>query len=470
MENSESAQVAIIDDYVQVAETIAAYVRRMGLTAEVYTNPLVFLDELKVKDFDIAITDIRMPQMDGISLLKKVRERAPKTQVIVVSAHADKNDAIDALKYGAYDFFEKPVSEGELVATIKRTLGYKKALMERDELAEKLSLVSEKEAKKWGIKAFVGNGTAMKEVLQKLRLLQKSSKTNVLVLGESGTGKELMARAIHFGSERSRNPFVAVNCSAIPEDLAESILFGHTKGAFTGATADRKGKFELADDGTLFLDEIGDMSAVVQTKLLRVLEDGVVVPVGKEAGKHVNVRVVSATNTDIEARTTSGKFRSDLYHRLSGYVVKLPSLRERKEDLEALVKHFTSLLAEEMGITAPKADKHFMDALKGYDFPGNVRELRNILERAMIDAGGGALDARYLQLRSVSNHTDPVQPVEGGAAGKPQQKPEDESIPLDLKEAEVVLVRRVLDRAQGNVAEASRLLGISRAKIYRILG
>ena len=221
MQDTEAATVAIIDDYAKVAETIAVYIRRMGLKPAVYTNPLEFLAALKEMDFDIAITDIRMPQMDGLSLLNKVRKRAPKTQVIVVSAHADKSDAIEALKCGAYDFFEKPVSEGELVATIKRTLGYKKVVSERDELAERLSLVSAKETEKWGIKAFVGKGRAMKEVLRKIRLLQKSGKKNVLVLGESGTGKELVARAIHFGSERVDGPFVAVTCSEMPAVRSE---------------------------------------------------------------------------------------------------------------------------------------------------------------------------------------------------------------------------------------------------------
>jgi DNA-binding NtrC family response regulator len=457
------ARIAIVDDYANVAEIMAAYLRHMGCAPVTYTNPLDFLDALKETEFDIVITDLRMPQMDGIALLKKVIQRAPKTRVIVVSAHAQKQDAIEALKQGAHDFFEKPVSEAELVATIKRTLGYEKVLRERDALAERLSLVTEKEAKTWGIEAFVGKSEPLKAVIKKVRLLQKSSKTNVLVLGESGTGKELVARAIHFGSERAKGPFIAVNCSAIPDDLAESLLFGHVKGAFTGATSDRKGHFERADGGTLFLDEIGDMPRLVQTKLLRVLEDGLVSPVGNSNGRAVDVRVVSATNTNIQERTASGTFRSDLYHRLAGYVMTLPPLRERTDDLHPLVLHFVSLLSGEMGITQPKVDKHFMDALKSHPFPGNVRELRNILERALIDAGGTTLAVEHLQMASVAA------PASRSAEPPPDARPDAGTLPFNLKEAEKSLVQRAIDHTQGNVAAAARLLGISRARVYRTL-
>lgn len=461
MTKKQNSRIAIVDDYVKVAKTIATYVRHMGCEPTVYTDPLEFLDALKDNAFDLLITDIRMPQMDGISLLKKVRKRAPKTQVIVVSAHADKKDAIDALKHGAYDFFEKPVGRAELVATIERTLGYGRVLRERDALAERLSLVTESETKKWGIKAFVGGSGPMKAVLKKIRLLQKSKKTNVLVLGESGTGKELVARAIHFGSDRAGEPFVAVNCSAIPSELAESILFGHTKGSFTGATADRKGQFELADGGTIFLDEIGDMPALVQTKLLRVLEDGIVIPVGRATGKAVDVRVVSATNTHIQTRASSGKFRLDLYHRLAAYVLNLPPLRDRRADLLPLAQHFVSLLSEEMGIAQPDIDKSLIRSLEKYEFPGNVRELRNILERAMIDAAGDSLRAEHVQLHSVVAEENPSEDESQIVKNKQVD------LPFNLQVAQGILVRRALEHSSGNVAEASRLLGISRAKVYR---
>jgi DNA-binding NtrC family response regulator len=465
VQQDESGKIAIVDDYQNVAETIATYVSSMGYTPVVYTNPLEFLDALKETAFELLITDIRMPQMDGIALLKKVKRRAPKIEVIVVSAHAEKADAIEALKHGAFDFFEKPVSEWELVTAIKRTIGYKHLVQERDALAQQLSVVSAKEANKWGVEAFVGTSPAMAEIVQRIRLLQKSRNTNVLILGESGTGKELVAKAIHFGSERAASPFVAVNCSAIPADLAESVLFGHIKGSFTGAITDQRGKFEVADGGTLFLDEIGDMPALVQTKILRVLEDGVVIPVGKADGKRVDVRVVSATNMEIQDGIISGKFRADLYHRLAAYVVTSPPLRDRKQDLPALVRHFVSMLSGEMGIAEPKAEKSFIDSLKGYKFPGNIRELKNIIERAIIDAAGKDLSGEHLlgpstEILSKVVAADVSQIVASGA----------DSPPFNLQENEKIMVRRAVDHVRGNIAEASRLLGISRAKVYRILG
>ena len=454
--------IAIVDDYAHAAEMIAAYIRRMGCSPSVYTNPLVFLDELKNTAFNIVITDLRMPQMDGISLLKKIRKQSPDTEVIVVSAHADKKAAIEALKQGAYDFFEKPVCGEELVATIKRTMGYQEVLRQRDALAQRISLVTEQEAKKWGIQAFVGNGPAMKETVNTVRLLQKSGKTTVLVLGESGTGKELVARAIHFGSARATAPFVAVNCSALPCDLAESILFGHIKGAFTGAISDRKGQFELAAGGTLFLDEIGDMPILVQTKLLRVLEDGIVIPVGKADGRRVDVRVISATNTDLKERIASGRFRLDLYHRVAAYEMVLPPLRKRPEDLPMLARHFVAMLSEEMGIPQPAISLDFLAALNEYPFPGNVRELRNILERAMIDSRGKELRTDHLSLTAVSR-------PEGHADGAPAPVAVTEALPVNLKELEAQAVQRAVDQAQGNMSAAARLLGIGRTKLYRMI-
>ncbi|MFO7870076.1 MAG: sigma-54 dependent transcriptional regulator [Kiritimatiellia bacterium] len=456
-------RIAIVDDYRKAAETIAQYLRATGCEIAVYTDPVEFLDDLAGRSFDMLVTDIRMPELDGISLLKKVKERNPEIHVIVVSAHAEKKEAIEALKHGAYDFFEKPVNRTEILATIERTLGYVRVLRERNALCERLSLVTEEEAKKWGIKAFVGQSKPIIDVLKKIRLLQKSRTTNMLVCGESGTGKELVARAVHFGSDRAEGPFVAVNCSAIPHDLAESILFGHVKGAFTGATENRVGQFELANGGTLFLDEIGDMPALLQTKLLRVIEDGMVVPVGKTEGRNFDVGIISATNTDIEKKIHSGDFRSDLYHRLAGYVLTLPPLRERPEDIPALVNHFVNVLADEMGIARPEVDDSVMNHLKNHKFSGNVRELRNIVERMLIDSAGNTLKAEYIQLPGPAASKECLS-EQATASGCDL-----ESLPFNLENAEKILARRAVDHSRGNIAEASRLLGISRAKVYRLL-
>jgi DNA-binding NtrC family response regulator len=294
--------IVIVDDYAPVAQTLSTYVEKMGFLPIVFNNPIAFLENIDAQPFDILITDIKMPDMNGIELLKRVKRLNIKAPVIMVSAHADKQDAIAALKHGAYDFLEKPINREELAATIARTMGFRQAVQERDELARQLSLITAEEGRKWGVGTFVGKSKPMKEVFNKIRLLHKSHRTNVLILGESGTGKELVARAIHFGSKRAEGPFITLNCSAIPDNLAESMLFGHVKGAFTGATSTQQGHFEMANGGTLFLDEIGDMAPMIQTKLLRVLEDGIVCPVGKTKGTKYDVRIISATNTDIKSK------------------------------------------------------------------------------------------------------------------------------------------------------------------------
>ena len=276
----------------------------------------------------------------------------------------------------------------------------------------------------------------------------------MLITGESGTGKELVARAIHHHSPRAAGPFVPVNCVAIPGELAESLFFGHTKGAFTGATADRKGYLELADGGTLFLDEIGDMPATLQGKLLRVLEDGEVTPVGASKSRRVDVRVLAATNADLPAKMAGGDFRQDLYFRLARYTVETPPLRERREDLPLLATHFLSVFASEMGMAAPAIETDALATLRTYPFPGNIRELKNVMERALILSGGQPITRGHLQLfqRSVETNSLP------SPAGL---------LPLNLDAAEQELIRRALDETGGNVAEAARLLGVNRSRIYR---
>lgn len=464
MPAEERVNVAVIDDYAAVAETIAVYLKRMGCATSIFTDPVVFLKSLKESSFDIVITDIRMPGIDGITLLKKIKELAPDIEVIIISAHADKNAAIEALKHGAYDFFEKPVGETELLATIKRTLAYRELLQHKNELSRRLSMITAREAEQWGVRAIVGQSAAMGKMLDEVRLLQKSPRTSVLILGESGTGKELVARAIHFGSACAQAPFVPVNCSAIPDDLAESILFGHAKGAFTGATADCKGQFELADGGTLFLDEISDMPARLQTKLLRVLEDGIVMPVGKVKGVHIDVRVLSATNTNLNEKVSSGEFRSDLFFRLAAYTIRIPPLRERKDDIPLLVEHFTMKLSSEMGIPYHKPGGDVMEILKQYNYPGNIRELKNVIERNLIAGGGKGIVAKNIHFDSMSG----MFPDAKSQAGMDVRDGLTDG-QLDLKTAEENAIRRAMQSAENNVSSAARLLRISRPKLYRKL-
>ena len=272
---------------------------------------------------------------------------------------------------------------------------------------EQLSLVSEAEADRWGIEGFCGRSKTIVKILDDVRQLQHFNTTSVLIQGESGTGKELIARAIHFGSDRADKPFLVVNCSAIPAELVESTFFGHVKGAFTGATASKRGHFELADGGTLFLDEIGDMPLELQAKLLRVLEDGCITPVGGSEEKQVDVRVVAATHVDLPKNVAERRFRQDLFYRLARFVVESPPLRQRLEDVPLLVEHFAQLFAEEMGIELPLFSDAAMEALLRHDFPGNVRELKNVVEFALIKSRGQAVSPEHLHLVEIPS-SEPV--------------------------------------------------------------
>jgi len=308
----------------------------------------------------------------------------------------------------------------------------------------------------------IGGSQVVQKIIADIHRLHQFANTSVLITGESGTGKELIARAIHFESPRAKAPFIPVNCVAIPGELAESMLFGHVKGAFTGATADRKGYFELAHGGSIFLDEIGDMPVSLQVKLLRVLEDGCVTPVGAAEAIKVDVRVIAATNADLASRIAAGSFRQDLYFRLARYTVATPPLRERREDVPMLVAHFLNMFAAEMGMKAPPISSEALDVLKRYAFPGNVRELKNIIERALIDSGTEMIEPRHLHLLpSVAVSIPPA---------KPSAKSEFvSSLPVNLAEAEDLLIQRALQETDGNIADAARMLGVHRTRIYRKL-
>lgn len=457
--------IAVLDDDILVAKTIGRYLRTLGADLSIHSDPNEFLDKLKDSTFDIVISDLQMPGTDGFEILAAVREHHPATEVIVITGHADKDAAIRALKAGAYDFFEKPVDEEELLQTIRRTVRYREVLNERNRFASQVTYLTETVASGMGLDAFVGSAPGMKQLLGELASLQKTDKTSVLIMGESGTGKELAARAIHFGGQRAKRPFVPVNCSAIPESLAESTLFGHMKGSFTGATADKKGSFQLAHGGTLFLDEIGDMPAAVQTKLLRVLEDHVVTPVGASRGEPVDVRIVAATNASLDEKIQAKAFRSDLYYRLAAFVVRMPALRDHPEDIPPLASHFIHKFSTDMGIREPTLSEDAAKHLSDYTFPGNVRELRNLMERALIVAAGArSIRPEHIHLMSLSGTPTATPPrVEASPAATAA------SMPLNLEEAEKLIIQKAMTEAGGNVSHAARLLGISRANLYRKL-
>jgi DNA-binding NtrC family response regulator len=412
---------------------------------------------------DIVITDVKMPGgLDGLALLKILKEQNPLIEVIVMTGSADKNVAIQALRLGAFDFLEKPFTPEDLLATVKRTVHYRAIAQNAEGLVDRLSLMTRQESERWGIEAFVGTSSAIHKILLDIRMLQRTPNTSVLITGESGTGKELVARAIHYGSDRSIRPFVAVNCAAVPSELADSMLFGHVRGAFTGAAADRKGCFEMADRGTVFLDEIGDMPLSIQAKLLRVLEDGIVVPVGATQGLKTNVRIVSATNASLESKIASGTFRSDLFYRLATFPFILPPLRERAEDIPLLARHFALKLSLEMGLPCPDFKEETVILLKKQFFPGNVRELKNRIERALIECAGKSIAPENLHFQEKPLAGDTHRAEEGATA------PGFDEIPVNLRAAERLLARRALAKANGNVSAAAQQMGISRAKFYRL--
>ena len=425
---------------------------------------------------DLILLDVVMPGHDGFAVCRMLK-REPETDeipVIFITSQDETDSVIQGFRVGAVDYIRKPFQAEEVLSRVAthlklsrltRDLQQRNAELEqeilrrreaeqaRDKANHRLSSIASREAQRWGLAGFVGESPHLKRILTDIERLHQFGKTSVLITGESGTGKELVARAVHHHSPRANGPFIPVNCVAVPAELAESLFFGHMKGAFTGATSDRKGYFELADGGTLFLDEIGDMPAALQAKLLRVLEDGEVTPVGSNQPRRVDVRVISATNADLQAQIASGAFRQDLYFRLARYTVQTPPLRERREDLPLLATHFLQLFATEMGIAAPPLSDEAVRTLQSYRFPGNIRELKNIMERALILSAGRPVKRDHLQLPH--------------GVAKSSAAPAAGEVPLNLDEAERVLIQRALEQTGGNVAEAARLLNVNRSRIYR---
>ena len=383
---------------------------------------------------DIILLDIVMPVMDGYEVCchLKENETTKDIPVIFITIMEDNVSLVKGFQVGGVDYITKPFEKEEVLARVKTHLKISRLTREllqknrelQEEIArrekaeeaqqqaeeereqafdalkradEQLSMISQQEASRWGIDAFIGKSKTIKRILDEVRQLQNVSRTSVLITGESGTGKELIARAIHFGGERAKGPFIPVNCSAIPSELAEAAFFGHVRGAFSGANEDRKGYFELADGGTLFLDEIGDMPLELQPKLLRVIEDGCVVPVGGTEQKHVDVRILAATNQNPRKKIAQGAFREDLYFRLERFTVTVPPLRERKEDIPLLTEHFLSMFAAEMGIEKPVLSPEALSALETHHFPGNVRELKNIIESSLIKSNGSIIKEELIK-------------------------------------------------------------------------
>jgi len=425
--DSKITSILIVDDTPENLDVLIDHLANTNFNVSVALSGEKAIEITQKMIPDMILLDIKMSGIDGFETCRLLKENAALKEVpiIFITAMMETVDKVKGFSVGGVDYITKPFEHEEVLARINTHLMLRRqqqqlaeknaALIElneqlkqeivRREQAEealstasaKLSSISQEEAKRWGLSAFIGKSQAIKNVLKDIRRLQAVDKTSVLILGESGTGKELIARAIHFGGVREQGPFIPVNCSAVPEQLAESSFFGHIKGAFTGAMKTRKGYFEQAQGGSLFLDEIGDMPLSLQAKLLRILEDGLITPVGGEQTKAVNVRIIAATSVDLSLKVAEKQFRKDLFFRLASYILTVPPLRERKEDIIGLSTHFLSFFTKEMGHKATTSlSDSAQEILENYHFPGNVRELKNLIEHAIIRSDGSSIKPPHL--------------------------------------------------------------------------
>ena len=438
----------VVDDEEVMRESLAAWLREDGYTADTASSGREAVEKARAKEYAIYFVDLKMPGgMDGIETLMEIRRLQPEASIIVITAYATVDTAITAMKEGAQEYVVKPCNPQEISLLVSRIIKVKNLQRENAVLRKKL-------ARQYRFHDLVSKSPRMLEIFDLVRDVA-SLKSTVLVQGESGTGKELIARAIHFSGDRAARPFVGVSCGALAETLLESELFGHEKGSFTGASERRKGKFEQADGGTLFLDEIGDISAKLQVDLLRVLQERRFYRVGGSEEIPVDVRVIAATNRDLEAAVREGRFRDDLFYRLNVIAVRIPPLRERREDVPLLARTFLERLSHELGKEVTDLTDGALSLLMDHDWPGNVRELENAVERAIVTCRSHVLsEESFAFLRRPT-----AEPAAGASAFQ---------VPpgLTLEELEKHGVVAALERAGGNVKEAAASLGIDRSTLY----
>ena len=439
-----SARIMVVDDDGSIRETFADHLGGAGHQVATFGDGAAALGQLAALDPALVITDVRMPGMSGLELLAAVKASRADVDVIVITAHEDMSTAIGAMKAGAYDYLVKPLDLDHIDLVVQRCLRDRSLRTRAQQLAHAA-------AEPFALKRLVGRHPSM-IAAYKLIGQVADARTPVLIRGDTGTGKELIARAIHFNSSAAEEPFIALNCTAVAETLLESELFGHVRGAFTGAVSDRRGRFELAGRGTLFLDEIGDTSPAFQAKLLRVLQEHEFHPVGGERPRRTEARVIAATNRDLEALVREGKFREDLYYRLRVVEIRIPPLRERREDIPLLAEDFAERIGREMHLRPVVISAPAMQALLGYDWPGNVRELENTINRALVLARGRVIGAEHLSLGA-------------GRAQAIGSESEDDS----LEAVERGQVERVLLKTGGNKRQACKRLGISRPTLDRLI-
>ena len=455
---AKNAHILIVDDELSMRELLDVMLSRNGYQVSFAENGKQAVAMVSEARYDLLLCDIRLGDITGLDVLKAAKRKDPDTVVIMISAYATTETAVEAMNLGAYDYVPKPFDKNELLATIAKALEVKTVEHERKTLEDEI-----KKTIHFGI--IVGNHPKMMHIYQMVEQVA-GTRTNILITGESGTGKELIARAIHEKSDRKRKPFVTINCGGIPETLMESELFGHKKGSFTGATQDKKGLFEEADQGTIFLDEIGELSLPLQVKLLRAVQEKVFKPVGGNVDISVDIRFISASNKSLAAEVIAGRFREDLFYRLNVIELKVPPLRERKTDLHALSQHFLEKYSREMGKEIAKISSYAIDLLNKYDFPGNVRELENLMERSV------ALSTTNIILPdSLAMATHKRRWVEGTGEERFDLNEVENGVNLTeiLSKIERAYLRKAMECTHGNKKKAARLLGLGYRSMWHRL-
>ena len=436
-----SERILIVDDENNIRLTLKTILEEEGYNCLLASSGKEAIDILNTQDIDLVITDIWMENIDGIELIEYMKKHNIEAEIIVISGHATIELAVKATKKGAFDFLEKPLSFDKLILSVKNALDRKKLKEKNKWLLEELNKTT----------PLIGNSPLFQKLLQDIELAAPSD-GRILIYGENGTGKEVVAKTIHFKSKRAHMPLVDVNCAAIPEELIESELFGHKKGAFTGATSNKKGKFLIANGGTLFLDEIGDMSLKTQAKVLRALQENEITPLGDTRSYPVDVRIIAATNKNLQDEIEKGNFRQDLYYRLNVIELYVPSLRERIEDIPLLAEFFIKKFAAEKKIEPKEITNEAMNILMSYSWPGNVRELENLIERLMIMVPDDKILPKHIPypINKTTTESDAL---------------------LSLKEAkeefEKEYISKVLKITHWNISQASRLLGIERSYLHK---
>lgn len=458
MTHMNGLSILVLDDEKRVRDEICEFLRKNENSVFEASNPSEAFGLIESEHIDIAIVDIKLPQMSGLEVLKLIKDSYHQLEVIMISGHGDMNSVIEAMRLGAIDFFPKPFRLSEITLAVQRSKRFIDLNRQLELVSSGAQLLSDKLHAGFG-NSMIGESSHMKHIIELMHRVAKTDHTSVLITGESGTGKELVAHGIHKLSKRNKYLFHSVNCSAISDSLFESEFFGHRRGSFTGSIEDRQGWFEAANKGTLFMDEIGDMPLSQQAKILRVLEDRKISPVGSQKSIEVDVRVIAASNQALEKMADEKRFRIDLYHRLSTFIIHLPPLRERKEDIPLIYKHFINHYSEVMGKRITRISKDAEEMLLNYSYPGNIRELRNMIERALILCDRSELLPQHFPGIAVRK-------------GSLLRKGVDEIMDLEVVEQRLIL--KALEKSDNNKSKAAAMLNISwqsldrRMKKFRI--